>query len=459
MQWAVEMVRRRVCSGATALKGNGVGVVLTRGAIGSFAVRVGVAGSAFALQLLLTRLLGPEEFGRYIYALSWIAFISQVGVLGFDTASLRFVSAHEANREWGPLRGFLRRSFQASVALSLALSVVMAGSVWLLRDRLPPGIGSPLAAAAFLLPLVAVLQVAVSQLQALRRVVVGQGVQGLLRPALIAMILVVAVLGWGTRPTALSAITANVLATAVACGLGLVLLRRALPAAVRTAEAEYRTMAWIRTAVPLFLITAAQIILAQTDILMLGTMSGTTVAGVYAVASQLATLITFAIMAANTIVAPMIASLHAQRRAADLQRVLTLSARGVLVYAVPVAIGLVAAGRFMLGWFGPVFVDGYASLLLLSVGQLAIVVCGSVGFLLTMTGHEIVATRVIGMSALVNVALNAALIPKYGMAGAAVATSIATVMRSVVLSVHVRRLLGYDATALGGKPVVAESRP
>ncbi len=440
---------RRAQARIKALRGEGVGAELARGALGSFAIRVGVAGVGFGLQLLLTRLLGPEAFGHYVYALSWITFISQAGVLGFDTASLRFVAAHQARAEWSELRGFLRRSLQVAGLLSLALAGLMALVVWGLRARLAPDLLAPLAIASLLLPLVALLQVAVAQLQALRQVVVGQAVQGVLRPLLIVATLGLLVLGGGPRPTALTAIVANAGATAVACGVGWACLRRALPAAVHTAGAVYRTRAWITTAIPLFLITAAQLLLSQTDVLMLGAMRNTTEAGVYAVASQLATLITFAIMAANTIVAPMIAALHAQGRRAELQRVLTLSSRGVLAYAIPVVLVLVVAGRWILSLYGPAFVAGYVPLLVLAVGQLAIAVCGSVGFLLTMTGHEGVATRAIGLSALVNVLLNLALIPRLGQTGAAIATAIATAMRSLVLSRQVHRLLGYDATALG----------
>lgn len=449
MTGALAAAWRRARTHVEALQGDGIGAELARGALGSFAIRVGVAGVAFGLQLFLTRLLGADAFGTYVYALSWITFISQAGVLGFDTASLRFVAAHQAREEWDELRGFLRRSVQVAVLLSLALAALMAFVVWALRARLAPELLAPLAVASLLLPLVALLQVAVSQLQALRRVVTGQGVQGVLRPLLIAAVLGGMVLAGGARPTALTAILANAGATAVACGLGWLSLRRALPAAVHTARAVYRTRAWIATAVPLFLITAAQMLLSQTDVLMLGAMRNTTDAGVYAVASQLATLITFAIMAANTIVAPMIAALHAQGRRAELQRVLTLSARGVLAYAIPVVLVLLVAGRWILGLYGPAFVAGYLPLLVLAIGQVAIAVCGSVGFLLTMTGHEGVATRAIGLSALVNVVLNLALIPSLGLVGAAIATSIATTMRSLVLTRQVHRLLGYDATAFG----------
>lgn len=449
-------LRARFRQGANALRGEGLGARLVRGSVGSFTVRLLAAGAAFGLQLFLTRLLGPMEFGRYIYVLSWVTLASQLGVLGLDTASLRFVSALEAQERWGLLRGFLRRSTQVSALLGTAIGAVLLTAAWLLRGWLEPGLHGVIVAAGVLLPLTAVMQVVVSQLNGLRRVVAGQGIQGLVRPAVTAAVLV---LGFGLGlhgATAVGAMLANAVGTLATVGLGWVVLRRVLPRTVHSVPAEYETRLWLQTAVPLLLITAAQLILSQTDVLMLGAMRGTTEAGVYAVASQLATVITFAIMAANAIVAPMIAGLHAQGRRPELQRVLTLASRGVLAYAVPVTLGLAVAGEAILGLYGPAFRAGYVPLLILCVGQLAIAVCGSVGFLLTMTGHEQVATRVIGGSAVLNIVLNLALIPALGPAGAAIATTIATAARSLVLSVYVRRLLGYDATAFAAPPALSQ---
>ena len=439
----------RLRGGVEALRGDGVAAVLARGSLGSFLVRLLAAGAAFGLQIFLTRLLGPDEFGRYVYVLSWVTFTSQIGVLGFDTASLRFVSALEARGQWSLLRGFLRRSLQVTIAASLLGALLLVTAAWVLRTRLDPRLFSVMLAASCLLPLVAILQVVVSQVNGLKKVVAGQGIQGLLRPAVTALVLACgAWLGWHER-SAVAAMLASAAATAASIGAAGWLLRRLLHERLAGHAPAYDTHAWLRTAFPLLLITASQIILSQTDVLMIGAMRNTTDAGIYAVASQLASIVTFAIMAANAIVAPLIASLYAQGHRAELQRLLTMTSRGVLAYALPVVAGLLLLGRWVLSLYGPAFGAGYVSLLILSVGQLTIALCGSVGFLLTMTGHEQVATKVIGGSAALNVVLNLLLIPSLGLVGAAIATAIATAARSLILSIYVDRLLGLDATALG----------
>jgi O-antigen/teichoic acid export membrane protein len=77
------------------------------------------------------------------------------------------------------------------------------------------------------------------------------------------------------------------------------------------------------------------------------------------------------------------------------------------------------------------------------------VVCGPVGLLLIMTGHERTSARVVAVTTALNVALNAALIPAFGGVGAASATACSIVVRNLVLVVTARRRLHLDSTALG----------
>ena len=102
-----------------------------------------------------------------------------------------------------------------------------------------------------------------------------------------------------------------------------------------------------------------------------------------------------------------------------------------------------------LGIFGPGFVDGYAALGILSSGQLGIVALGAVSLLLVMTGHELDAAIAAGAAALLNAALNTALIPPFGIEGAAAATALSTFALTVGLLLRVRQRLGLRPSVLG----------
>ncbi len=63
-----------------------------------------------------------------------------------------------------------------------------------------------------------------------------------------------------------------------------------------------------------------------------------------------------------------------------------------------------------------------------------------------MTGHQDFAARVYGLSALGNVAINLFLIPRYGIAGAAIGTTIAVVATNIALVVIAKRTLGINTS-------------
>ena len=65
-----------------------------------------------------------------------------------------------------------------------------------------------------------------------------------------------------------------------------------------------------------------------------------------------------------------------------------------------------------------------------------------------MTGHERAAARIMALCVAANIALNAALIPLWGLAGAATATALATAMRNLLMLAYTRRVLNINASAV-----------
>ena len=77
--------------------------VLIRGAGSAGLVYAAGAGVVFGLHVLLSRLMGVEHYGVYVYVLSWINILVLFGKMGLDTALLRYVAAGPASRLGCPL--------------------------------------------------------------------------------------------------------------------------------------------------------------------------------------------------------------------------------------------------------------------------------------------------------------------------------------------------------------------
>jgi O-antigen/teichoic acid export membrane protein len=442
--WTARL-RRRYAEG-------GIGRVLARGALWSLAISGGGAVIGLGVQMLLTRSLGHMEYGRYLYALAWMNAALLLGKLELDTAAIRFVGAYHGATDWPRLSGFLKRGTQVVTGASIAVGMIGAAIVWLLRPALTHQLASALWVACALLPITAMTLFKASCLQGFRRVQQSQGPNALLRPILFGAGVAVATYALGATLTASSAVGLNLLASVPVLLLTIKFLRDWIPVEARAAAPHYETKHWLGTAMGLLAIAASQLVLGtQADVLVVGTMLSTTDAGIYGAASQLASLILFGVTAVVFIALPMISDYHARGRHAELQHLVVLVQLASLgVSLLPFAL-LLFEGEMLLGWFGPEFVAGFPVLAVLATSAFIGATTGVLsGFLLTLTGHQRQAAVIIIGSAVLNLALSLTLTSAFGPIGTAVATMTTTTVRSLVLVVYCWKLLRVKVIPLGG---------
>jgi O-antigen/teichoic acid export membrane protein len=117
--------------------------------------------------------------------------------------------------------------------------------------------------------------------------------------------------------------------------------------------------------------------------------------------------------------------------------------------ALPLALALVALSPEVLGLFGSGFVNARWALLVLVLAQLVNVACGSVGFLLAMTGHQATLTRTLALGSGLGLPLMVAGAALWGLTGLAVAKGLWLVGINLLMSLGVWRCLGFKVYATG----------
>jgi len=405
-----------------------------------FVANAGAVALAFAAQAGVARLIGADPFGRFAVALNIIVLLAAFARFGLESATLRFVPACRARNAGAELAAFLAFSGRLVVTLGAALGLgALAAAAWLGGD---PRVA---VLVAVTLPVMAWVELNGARLQADGRAVRYQVVYGLVRPLLLlgGTAVGIAVLGGGDAATAL---TANLVAVAA---VGVVVTREARvvqPVEPPAATADERRR-WLTVAAPMFMIGVAQLSLARLDTLIAALFVDAREVALYAAASQVAIVVSFGIHAINTVVAPRIAAAYATGDRARMQALVRTSARAVFVYTVPVFAVVLLWGDRILGLFGPEFVAGHGLLVILACGHAMIAVCGSVGFLLTMTDHQREAAVVIVGTAIASALLAYGFGRMVGVAGVAAGAALAVAFRSLVLSILVHRRLGVSATA------------
>jgi len=432
------------------LRGSGLGGRFARGAGGALILKAAATGIGFGLQLLLARLLGAESYGVYTYAFSWVTVLVVFGRFGLGNAVVRFVAEYEATEQWASLRALLRRSALWTATISLLVTVAAVLVVRLLEPRLEGDLPAALYAGLLILPFYSLLGVQDATARGFRRPVVSQVPDAIVRPLLMGALLLA---GWWWLSTELSAIHAMLaldVAIVVALVLSVVIVRGLVPRSARVVAPDFsRRSEWWGVALSMGLVGGMNILRNRVDILMIGAFLGPEPVGFYAAAARYAELMLFALQAVNAFSGPMIAGLFARGQRAEIQRLVGFAALAISALAVPVGIALLVFGRPLLGLFGREFEVAYDSLVWLTAGQLASALAGSVGLLMTMTGNHRAVARIVGGSAILNVAMNAVLIPRMGIEGAAAATAVTAAASNGAMWLLVWRRLGVDPTLLG----------
>jgi O-antigen/teichoic acid export membrane protein len=424
------------------LSPRGLKARLARGAAGAVGVNAAGMALAFLANLVLARLLGATEYGIYAYVIAWTTLLGSLASLGLPTVVLRFAASYHAKEQWSLLHGVVRYAERRVLLAGLAVFIGGAAVVALFGESLPRSLSSTLYVGFALIPLLALLELRSAVVRTLGRIVSALVPLNVVRYVVVLAIMLI--LGVGAElvigaPLAMVVMLIGVLVSVIAISVA---MHRARPAAMaKTAASSKDHQAWRRAAIPLFVMAGTQILLNRADVLMLGWLVDTTTAGIYSVASRIAGLTSFALIAINAAFAPMISALYTRGEIERLQNMVTTAAWWTIAVALSIALPLFVLSEFALRIFGEAFVSGAPALRILLLGQVVSSAAGSVGYITLMTGHERQAAVIFGAAAVANAVMNGILIAALGMNGAAVATSLTMAGWNVAFGIFVWRRL------------------
>jgi O-antigen/teichoic acid export membrane protein len=103
-------------------------------------------------------------------------------------------------------------------------------------------------------------------------------------------------------------------------------------------------------------------------------------------------------------------------------------------------------GRTFLSWYGEEFVEAYNPMLFLVIGQVVNALCGSVGYLMTMTGNQNNVLYVVSGASILSITLNLILIPVLGATGAAISSATALSAWNIILYIIILKKLKIRAS-------------
>lgn len=432
------------------LKRGSLGSHLMQKALANFFLQALFAALSFANGVILARLLGTGGYGAYSNAVAWISVLAMISSFGFDILLVRNIASYKALRKFDELKGLLyfsgRYVFLFSILVTLAFGTV--AKVWLFSQA-EDVIQLAMWWGMTLIPFLALMSVNASILRGLEHVIHARLPGVLIRPGLI-MLGTLAIFFFYPKGVGVAPVMAvNLGATLFALALGVFWQRGFLPAELAGGSHKYEIRAWMRSAVVLLVFGGVQTFYGQIGTIMLGILGTAAEVGLFSVASRVAYLLVFALVAVEIILAPVIARLGATGERGELQGILTRTVRSAFVFVLLPSLILIFLGDRVLLFFGVEYAAGQKALVYLVLGQLVNIAAGSGAVVLFMLGYESLVAVTFTIVACMSVAANLVVIPVYGLNGAAVVSAASLVMINLILSVFVVRRTGLHATILG----------
>ncbi|MBP0017912.1 MAG: flippase [Cyanobacteria bacterium SBLK] len=421
--------------------------LVTLGRNSIFALGLLISGTAltYLIQVLFARWMGKTEYGMYEYAMTFALLLAIPTSLGFPNAVVRLVNEYRVKREWSLLRGLLATSWLLTIGMGLGICLAGTAIVICLdRDYLLPYIAI-LSVGIWLIPLQALVQLQEDMARGFDSISLAYIPTKIFWPLLL---LAGGFLLWRDR-SSLTGISA------ISIALGTLLAIVSLQAGLlwfkfnRTIPPEtsvYIPWTWLKVALPLLLYRGFREMLAQTDILMLGSLIDAASVGLYSAAAKTSLWINIILKAFVFVVAPTFTILHLQGDRLAFQNL--VSRVTFWMFAVSFLVGTIFIffSQSLLGLFGSEFPSVSPTLKVLTLGQLFDAACGCVGNILAMTGYQNHLMKVSGYTALINLGLNAILIPFWGLLGASFSTTLSLIIWNIWLTIVVIRNLQINPT-------------
>ncbi len=406
----------------------------------AFTIRIVSAAIAFLSQVLLARWMGGFEYG--IFVLVWVTMIiiGTLSCFGFQTAVIRYVPQYRANNQLSRLRGVLIASPVFALVSSTVVAFCGAAAILLLSDRIESYYIIPFCLGIVCLPMLALSDVLQGISRANSQAIAALGPIYIIRPVLILLVMVSAIVA-GYEPSAKTAIISAIVATYITTLIQIFGVKADVFDKVPNGVRKIRLREWLVVALPIFLVEGFFFLLTNSDVLMVGHYMEPGDVAVYFASVKTLALVHFVYFAVKAGVAQRYASLS-HGDSSQLASFARETVTWTFWPSLAMALLVLAIGKPILGLFGPDFQQGYPLLFVLAAGIVARSAVGPAEALLTMSGNQTVCAAVYAGTLALNIGLNVLLIPLYGLMGTAIATGAAMVFEAAALSLTVWLRLG-----------------
>jgi len=413
---------------------------------------------AFVSRILFARNFSSDQYGIFSFCIALLSIFTVVGTIGLGEGSTRQIAYYNGKKQVKKIQFIIRWSIAFGIisGIGVSLFVFVYSDVIAIKIFNISTLSLPLKIVSLAIPFSIQTMIISSIFRGFKRVKEKVFFLDFIRPLLFPILLVpVILLGksfeWGILAYALSSI--------ITCVIFIIYFILKKPISLKVSAKSKGTQIGKKLLIfslPLLLVAILSQVMSWTDTLMLGYFKTPDIVGLYNVASPLARFITTALAAMLFIYTPVVSDLYARNKDDEMRRSYAVLTKWICGITLPLALTFVLFPGLVLNFFfGSEYILAALVLQILAIGFFINNLMGPNGATLTAMGK----TKFLMMATLIaaglNVTLNALLIPKYGITGAAIATVTAIISINIIRSVRlysISKIHSFEKNIL--KPII-----
>lgn len=399
---------------------------------------IGAALTLFAT-ILFARILGAPEFGLFNLGITTITIVCLFVRSGLDNVALKQVSAYFPEKK-EIAEGYIT----VILKLVFGLSVFFTMLIWAMAEIIAitifnkPEFEGVLKLLCLLIAPMSLSYVLSDIYKAIGRPKFSAFSHGVL-PILTTLILV-CFIPVDDKYQLSKILIATVTGFLVSCIVYMYNIRAYLFSQSKNCLTYFGTL---KEGIPMLLVSSGALVMAWSDVIILGVFSTADNIGIYTAASRVVMATTLILMAVNAVVVPKYSNYYKKGDVSAIEKLARVSASILLLAVIFPTMLLILFGDWVMLFFGNEFSEGAKVLKVLAVGQFVNVVCGSVAYLLIMTGKEKELRNIYIVTAVINIFLSILLLKIWGVIGVAYATAFSVILWNACAAYVVKKHLGF----------------
>jgi O-antigen/teichoic acid export membrane protein len=411
---------------------------------------------SFATDIMLARVLGASIFG--LYSIGWTLFriLQMIIPLGFPQGVIKFVPEYQLKKSTGLIKGLIISAIGISVVSGILFCIIFyLIAPWLsIYVFHKPELVQVLRLFSLIFPFCSILSVTSGFTRSTLKMKYSVLLEDIGQPFVGIAIVLLAIITF--KLTLQSAIIAETTSFLLAGLFGLVIVRKLFSTVLSNQiKADFSNIfSVLAFSIPTSLAGVFSIFVFWIDRLIVGSFLSSAENGIYQVLSQLSMVFVILYAAFNAILGPIFANLFAEKKMDRLEAIYRVGTKwNFYLGIVPFIIYVLHSSNLLTALFGSEYSLGWMSLIILAVGQLINCGTGSIGVLLIMSGHQRSWFWMTSISLFVNTILCLALVPRMGIIGAAIGTSISVGCMNIAATLWGKRKIGiwpYDRRFVKG---------